>query len=604
MRPQPDRRQARAVRHSDVSARGSRGRWPGGYLAEWTYSGAAGQRVVITMDSEDVDAYLVVLRDDGTEIASDDESAGPNPRVEFRAFEARRMHDPCDERFLRGNRSVHDPDGGVTSEQRCTEYCSETRLVAVGGELMHPAWQLTGPCGWWIALAMLAISLFGHAVAAQEDCTIDGDRGHWDDIQRFRRCMDVYVSDDWDPWILHKAARWTGNPTIVQLLLEAGADPRARDDDGLTPLHRGAVNNNPVVTLHLLAAGADPNAPDNEGYTPLHYSAAQGRNGRVVARLLAGGADPLVESNDGRTPLHSALRYAAERSVVSELVEAGAAENLTFLQMAVLEGDSLAVGLLLAEGADPNAADAYGWSSLHFAVPLAGPGVVAALVAAGADPNLRTIGGATALHLAASQAPLPVVSDLLTAGADPNVRDGEVEGVWTPLHYAAQRSRHPSVVLALLDAGANPSIRDASGQRPVDFARENDAITGSSAYGRLLVNQPSPLVAGRSATGNLAATDGVRWGLSYYDEWSYSATVGQRIVVTLESDEVDAYLLVLREDGTEVASDDDGGDGRNARVEFRVPATGRYTILATSAIAEETGRYTIRAERPVPDEGR
>ena len=114
------------------------------------------------------------------------------------------------------------------------------------------------------------------------------------------------------------------------------------------------------------------------------------------------------------------------------------------------------------------------------------------------------------------------------------------------------------MVLALLNAGADPSTRDASGQRPVDFARENDAITGSRAYRRLLVGQPSPLMAGRSATGILASTDGVRWGLAYYDEWSYSAIAGQRIVVAMDSGEVDAYLLVLRDDGTEIASDDDG----------------------------------------------
>ena len=490
--------------------------------------------------------------------------------------------------------------------------------------------QPAEPRRWWFAIAMLAVSLVAQPAAGQEDCAIYGDRGGWDDIQLFRRCIQEHGLDRWSPQVLHQAARWTSSPTILELLIDAGADPNARDDDGLTPLHygaynsnptivqllleaganpntrhgagltalhEGATNSNPVVISHLLSAAADPNALDNEGYTPLHYAAARSGNERVVTRLLSAGADPVMESNDGRTPLHSALRYAAELDVVSELVEAGAAENLTFLQLAVLEGDSAAVSLLLAGGADPTAADAYGWSSLHFAVPLAGPGVISGLLAAGADPNASTVGGATALHLATRQATLTVVRELLDAGADPNARDGDLEEARTPLHYATLSSDDPSVVLALLNGGADPAVRDATGQRPVDFARENDAITGSSAYRRLLVSQPSRLVAGRAATGSLAATDGVRWGLSYYDEWGYSATVGQRIVVTMESEQVDAYLLVLRDDGTEVASDDDGGDGLNARVEFRAPATGQYTILATSAVSEETGRYTIRVER-------
>ena len=451
----------------------------------------------------------------------------------------------------------------------------------------------------WIVAATSAFSLLGTPAAAQ-DCGIGED--DWDDIQLFRRCIQEHGLDAWTSEILHQAARLTTNPTIIQLLLEAGADANARNDRGLTPLHEGATNSNPVVTAHLLAAGEDPNGLDNEGYTPLHYAAAQSGNGRVVTRLLGAGADPLAESNDGRTPLHSALRYAGELGVVSELLEAGATENLTPLQLAALQGDSATAASLLAEEADPREADAYGWTSLHFAVPLAGPGVVSGLLEAGADPNARTVGGATPLHLAARQATATVISELLEAGADPNARDGEIEQALTPLHHAALSNDDPSVVLALLDAGADPAVRNATRQRPVDFARENDAIIGSRAYRRLLVNQSGPL-GGRPAGGDLDSTDEVRWGLQYYDEWSYDAVAGERLVIIMESEEIDAYLLVLGDDGTEVARDDDGGTGLNARLDFLAPATGQYTILATSAGSGQSGRYTIRLERPAGDRG-
>lgn len=410
---------------------------------------------------------------------------------------------------------------------------------------------------------VLGVMLMGVRPVAAQDCG-DGPE-NWDDIQGFRRCVQEHGLDfwtPWAPWVLHDAARLTGNPAIVQVLLQAGADPNAVDDNGLAALHHGARNTNPVVVSHLLAAGASLNALDNEGYTPLHWAAAQSGNGRVVARLLDAGANPLAESNDGRTPLHSALRYSAAQSVISVLVRAGAAENLTPLQLAVLQDDSDVVASLLGEGADPNVADAYGWSALHFAAPLGALAVVSALLEAQADPNARTESSATGLLLAAAS------------------------------------NNDPSVVLALLDAGADPAARANAGTRAVDLARANDAVTGTGAYRRLLVNQPSPLLAGRSATGDLEPTGGVGPGLSYYDEWSYSAMAGQRIVVTMESEDVDAYVVILRDDGTEVASDDDGGDGLNARVEFRAPATGRYTFLATSAVSEQSGRYTIRVERP------
>ena len=360
------------------------------------------------------------------------------------------------------------------------------------------------------------------------------------------------------------------------------------------------------MTAHLLAAGADPNALDNEGYTPLHHAAAHGESRRVVARLLAAGADPLAESNNGRTPLHYALLDFGDYflDLSGALVQAGAAANLTPLQLAALESDAEAVTSLLVEGADPNVVDGYGWGPLHLAVLRADPEVVSALLEAGADPNAQSVDGLTALHLAARHRTSVVVTDvLLRAGADPNAEADAEEAAGTPLHTAAMWN-YPVVVLALLDAGADAAKRDGNGRRPVDFARSNFRITGSAAYPRLLVPRPTALVAGRAVTGDLqpgdgVTDDGVTGFYSYYEEWSYSARAGQRVVITVDSESVNPSLRVLRDDGTEVGSgyDDDGGPGNyNTRVEFQAPATGRYTILVASVagpLQPPTGRYTI-----------
>jgi ankyrin repeat protein len=50
-----------------------------------------------------------------------------------------------------------------------------------------------------------------------------------------------------------------GHVDVVRLLIEAGADVRAVDDEGVTALHLARANGHTEVAAALLAAGADPN---------------------------------------------------------------------------------------------------------------------------------------------------------------------------------------------------------------------------------------------------------------------------------------------------------------------------------------------------------
>jgi len=54
----------------------------------------------------------------------------------------------------------------------------------------------------------------------------------------------------------------------VAALLDAGADPNARDKDGNTPLHRAAQGGSPETVAALLDAGADLEARAEDGSLP------------------------------------------------------------------------------------------------------------------------------------------------------------------------------------------------------------------------------------------------------------------------------------------------------------------------------------------------
>ena len=98
---------------------------------------------------------------------------------------------------------------------------------------------------------LISTTLLVASPAAAQDCSIDED--DWGDVQRFRDRMEKHGLGSLPRLVLHQAAASTVNPTIVHLLLEAGADPNARDGSGQTPLHAGATNSNLTVMARLLS---------------------------------------------------------------------------------------------------------------------------------------------------------------------------------------------------------------------------------------------------------------------------------------------------------------------------------------------------------------
>ncbi len=95
-------------------------------------------------------------------------------------------------------------------------------------------------------------------------------------------------------------AAFFGQPEAVRMLLDHGADVHAvaRNAMRVQPLHAAVAARDPVSVFILLEAGADPNAEQQEGWTPL-MAARRHDDADIVGLLLRHGArDPQPDSGN------------------------------------------------------------------------------------------------------------------------------------------------------------------------------------------------------------------------------------------------------------------------------------------------------------------
>ena len=102
------------------------------------------------------------------------------------------------------------------------------------------------------------------------------------------------------------AAARDGNTPVVRLLLEAGADVRAKEN--ATLLCAAGDNGSAELIRVLVAAGADVKAMDEKGNTAIHLLAhrcwwEKDFDPAAVKLLLEGGASAGAKNKEGKTPL-------------------------------------------------------------------------------------------------------------------------------------------------------------------------------------------------------------------------------------------------------------------------------------------------------------
>ncbi|OYW36421.1 MAG: peptidase, partial [Brevundimonas sp. 12-68-7] len=111
---------------------------------------------------------------------------------------------------------------------------------------------------------------------------------------------------------------------------------------------------------------------------------------------------------------------------------------------------------------------------------------------------------------------------------------------------------------------------------------------------------PGSILVGATARGTLAEDDGIAEDGAFYDAYRISVKEGDKLRLTMVSNEFDAYLDIGREDEggvfTSVAADDDGLSDTHAKVDWSVEEEGDYIIRARSFGTGQSGAYSLTIE--------
>ncbi|KAL7920278.1 putative ankyrin repeat protein [Trichoderma austrokoningii] len=276
---------------------------------------------------------------------------------------------------------------------------------------------------------------------------------------------------------------------IIQVLVEAGVSPLAKNKKGETALH--VVKSMKILERILespLFRELDINQQDANGLTPMHHAIDIGEI--TAARFLRAGADPTIVTTNDLSPLHIASR----------------------------EGASSIIGLLLSEYRSRGVLEKYvnllgdGMAPLHYACRSGRPESVWELLRNGADPWLPDVDGLMPLHSLAEFDDLDdlwrrrrtqaadIIAMLQQAGVDLNDEavveddDGRTK-IMTPMNMAVEEKCW-DMVRALLARGikaqdshlqSSEFILATDKRKAAEKARDVSALlTTPPQYGTLL----------------------------------------------------------------------------------------------------------------------
>jgi ankyrin repeat protein len=221
-----------------------------------------------------------------------------------------------------------------------------------------------------------------------------------------------------------------GSAPIIEVLLEAGADPNARNAEGETALMLVARTGKLAAAKLLLDAGAEVNAREEWGsQSPLMWAAAQSQPA-MVKLLIDAGAEV-----DARGAFREWQRKVTSEPRPKDMNKGG----FTPLLYAAREGCIDCAKHLLAAGADPDLGDPENVTPLILALENLHFDFAVYMISAGANIDKWDFRGRTPVYVATDFSSLPTSAH------------GDIP--------SADVSRGADVVKILLERGANPNVQ-------------------------------------------------------------------------------------------------------------------------------------------------
>ena len=256
--------------------------------------------------------------------------------------------------------------------------------------------------------------------------------------------------------------------TIIQQLIEKGANINIQNEDGLTVLMMATDEGLSEIVELLLQNEADPNIHGDKGWTALMCACSHG-NSKVAKNLLRYNANPQLVDNDGFTALIHAL-HSGNKGLAYELVndrDFSQNELKCLLIMDLLEGDLIEAISRLDDITDLTTDKK---ELLISCVVGSLEDVISKLHESGVHPDTPLVGGLTLLMIASSCGYIELVEYLVIIEADVNQRD--MFWKFTSLFYAILGSKSNEIVELLLENGADINAV-AGNQTPLDMANSS-----------------------------------------------------------------------------------------------------------------------------------